>query len=145
MSHWIDHMQYRNNAASLSTWRNHGDSLLVLQPFMDSVIQGAEGCFLIDEDGNRILDLAAGQFCSILGHAHPRFVARLQDQVSRLVHLGDQYVSPEILKAAERLAGVAPGNLTKVIFLSTGSEANECAMRIAKFVTVREGMVGFTR
>src|SRR5947209_11772216 len=130
---------------SLSTWDERGGSLLVLQPFMDSVIVRGEGCYLIDADGRRILDLAAGQFCSILGHDHPRFTARLAEQARKLVHLGDQFVSPEVLDAVTRLVGVAPGNLRKAVLLSTGSEANECAMRMAKTVTGRTGMLGFTR
>ena len=131
--------------ASLSAWRERGGNLLVLQPFMDSVIVRGEGCYLIDADGKRILDLAAGQFCSILGHNHPRFTARLAQQAAKLVHLGDQFVSPEVMDAATRLVGVAPSNLTKAVLLSTGSEANECAMRMAKTATGRTGMLGFTR
>jgi 4-aminobutyrate aminotransferase-like enzyme len=131
--------------SNLELWRQHGEHLLVVQPFMDNLIVRGEGCYLIDAEGNRILDLAAGQFCSILGHNHPQFVARLQAQVAEGIHLGDQYVSPKILLAAKRLAEVAPGRLNKVIFLSTGSEANEFAMRIAKVVTGRTGMLAFTR
>jgi len=132
-------------SSNLSMWNEQGDNVLVLQPFMDSIIVGGEGCFLLDADGRRILDLAAGQFCTILGHNHPKFVERLREQSARLVHLGDQYVSPGVLTAASRLAGIAPGNLTKVVLLSTGSEANECAMRMAKTVTGRTGMLGFSR
>jgi 2,2-dialkylglycine decarboxylase (pyruvate) len=131
--------------SNLEAWKQSGSNLLVLQPFMDAVIAGGEGCFLIDGEGRRILDLAAGQFCSILGHSHPDFVERLQRQASRIIHLGDQYVSSEVMEAAARLAGIAPGNLDKVVMLSTGSEANECAMRMAKLVTGRTGMLGFTR
>ena len=130
---------------SLELWQRHGAHLLMVQPFMDQVIVGGEGCELIDADGRRILDLAAGQFCSILGHDHPKFRRRLMAQADRLVHLGDQYVSPEVLRAAERLAEIAPGNLSRVLFLSTGSEANECAMRMAKRVTGRTGMLAYSR
>jgi 2,2-dialkylglycine decarboxylase (pyruvate) len=140
-----DIMNDPNQALSLSAWQRQGENVLVLQPFMDSVIVGGDGCFLIDADGRRILDLAAGQFCTILGHNHPKFVARLQEQAAKLVHLGDQYVSPEVMSAMSRLAAIAPGELNKVVLLSTGSEANECAMRIAKAVTGRTGMLGFTR
>jgi len=126
-------------------WKQLGDHLLMVQPFMDSIIVGGDGCYLIDADGKRILDLAAGQFCSILGHSHEGFLARLKHQVGELVHIGDQYTSQSVLRAAARLAEVAPGNLNKVIFLSTGSEANECAMRMAKTITGRTGMLGFTR
>lgn len=130
---------------NLSLWHRDGDHLLVVQPFMDSLIVRGEGCYLIDADGRRILDLAAGQFCSILGHNHRGFIGRLHQQLEVLLHLGDQYVSPGILRAATRLASITPGNLNKVIFLSTGSEANECAMRMAKAATGRTGMLGFTR
>jgi len=131
--------------SSIELWNRDGDHLLLVQPFMDSVIVRGEGAYLIDADGQRILDLAAGQFCSILGHSHQTFIARLQRQLGSLVHLGDQYVSPEVLHAGARLAAVAPPNLNKVIFLSTGSEAVECAMQIAKAVTRRTGIVALTR
>ena len=131
--------------SSLNLWEEQGESLLVLQPFMDSLIVKGDGCYLVDVDGNRILDLAAGQFCSILGHSHPRFTERLQRQLAEVVHLGDQFVSPGVLRAASRLVSVAPGNLRKVVFLSTGSEANECAMRMAKRLTGRTGMLAFSR
>jgi 2,2-dialkylglycine decarboxylase (pyruvate) len=130
---------------NLAIWQRDADHLLLLQPFMDSVIVRGEGCFLIDAEGRRILDLAAGQFCSILGHSHAGFISRLQHQVADVVHLGDQYVSPGVLKALSRLASKAPGNLNKAVLLSTGSEANECAMRMAKAVTGRTGMLGFSR
>lgn len=130
---------------SLDLWQRYGRNLLVVQPFMDSVIVRGDGCYLVDADGRRILDLAAGQFCSILGHSHPTFTERLQRQLQSGIHLGDQYVSPGVLRAASRLAGITPRDLNKVLFLSTGSEANECAMRIAKTVTGRSGMLAYSR
>ena len=132
-------------ARNLDLWKQHGDSILVVQPFMDNLIVAGDGCYLVDVEGRRILDLAAGQFCSILGHSHPRFIARLQEQLATLLHLGDQYLSPGVLLAAQRLAAISPVRHGKVLFLSTGSEANECAMRIAKAVTGRTGMLGFSR
>jgi len=138
-------MKTETLADNLQIWEHDAGNLLLLQPFMDSIIVGGDGCFLIDAEGRRILDLAAGQFCSILGHSHPRFVARLQKQLATIIHIGDQYVSPGVLNAASRLASKAPGNLNKAVLLSTGSEANECAMRMAKAVTGRTGLLGLTR
>ena len=132
-------------SSNLKLWEEYGDHLLVVQPFMDSLIVSGDGCYLIDAEGRRILDMAAGQFCSILGHSHPRFIERLKQQLDSALHIGDQYVSPAVLAAASRLAGITPGNLNKVLFLSTGSEANECAMRMVKAVTGRTGMLAFTR
>jgi 2,2-dialkylglycine decarboxylase (pyruvate) len=134
-----------SHSSNLDLWNTHGKNLLMVQPFMDSLIVRGEGCFLIDADGRRILDLAAGQFCSVLGYGHAEFTRRVAQQLETLVHLGDQYVAPAVLQAASRLAEIAPGTLNKVVFLSTGSEANECAMRMAKSVTGRSGMLGFTR
>src|SRR6267378_3215365 len=101
-NHWSDRpvtMDAARTASSLELWNRGGDNLLLVQPFMDSVIVRGEGSYLIDADGRRILDLAAGQFCSILGHSHKKFIARLQGQLDLLVHLGDQYISPEVLDA----------------------------------------------
>src|SRR5262245_25337148 len=130
---------------NLKTWERDAEHLLLLQPFMDSIIVRGEGCYLVDTEGRRILDLAAGQFCSILGHSHTGFISRLQEQVGKIVHLGDQYVSPGVLDAVSRLVRKAPGDMKKAVLLSTGSEANECAMRMAKAVTGRTGMLAFTR
>src|SRR6476646_4861892 len=116
-------MKTQANSTNLNLWQTEAENLLLLQPFMDSIIVGGEGCFLIDAEGRRILDLAAGQFCSILGHNHGRFNTRLQEQIGKLVHLGDQYVSVGVLDAVSRLASKAPGRLTKAVLLSTGSEA----------------------
>jgi 2,2-dialkylglycine decarboxylase (pyruvate) len=134
-----------HSGGNLAMWKDAAEHLLLLQPFMDSIIVRGEGCFLVDSEGNRILDLAAGQFCSILGHNNTRFMSSLQDQIGKIVHLGDQYVSPGVLEAVSQLVSKAPGTLSKAVLLSTGSEANECAMRIAKAVTGRTGMLGFTR
>ena len=103
-------------SSNLKLWQEYGDHLLVVQPFMDSLIVSGDGCYLIDAEGRRILDMAAGQFCSILGHSHPRFIERLKQQLDSALHIGDQYVSPGVLAAASRLAGITPGNLNKVFF-----------------------------
>src|SRR6516225_1710115 len=67
--------------SSLDLWKRYGGNLLVLQPFMDSLIERGEGCFLIDTDGRRILDLAAGQFCSLLGYGQQEFTERVGRQL----------------------------------------------------------------
>jgi 4-aminobutyrate aminotransferase-like enzyme len=52
---------------NIAAWEEYGDYLIPIMPFMDNVIARSEGSFLIDMDGNRLLDLASGQFCTILG------------------------------------------------------------------------------
>jgi 2,2-dialkylglycine decarboxylase (pyruvate) len=131
---------------SLALWEKYGEYLLMAMPYADGLIEEARGCYLRDVDGNEILDLAAGQFCSILGHNHPKLIARITEQMQRVLHIGTQFLSPVVLEAAAKFAEVAPSKkLRKSLFLSTGTEANECAISIAKMFTGKTGVVGFTR
>src|SRR4051812_9740774 len=89
---------------NLAAWDTYGDCLIPVQPFMDNVIARTEGSFLIDLEGNRLLDLASGQFCTILGHNHPQFVERLAATLKNSLHTGSQYVTESVLKAAKQLS-----------------------------------------
>jgi len=133
------------NKKSLELWEKYGRYLLMAMPYADGLIQEANGCALKDLDGDEILDLAAGQFCTILGHSHPKFIERVVEQVQRVVHTGSQFLSPVVLEAAAKIAEVAPGKLKRSMILSTGTEANECAISVAKMYTKKNGMVGFNR
>lgn len=133
------------NQKNLAAWEQYGDYLIPVQPFMDNVIARSEGSFLIDLDGNRLLDLASGQFCTILGHNHPKFIERLTAELKNNLHTGSQYLTESVLRTAKRVAEITPPGLDKVIFLSTGSEANEFALRVAKAYTNRSGVAGFDR
>ncbi len=133
------------NRKSLELWEKYGEYLLLAMPYADGLITEANGCWLRDADGNELLDLAAGQFCSLLGHNHPKLVERIVEQTRNVMHIGTEFLSPVVLEAAAKFAQVAPGNLKKSLFLSTGTEANECAIGIAKLFTGKTGVVGFDR
>ncbi len=135
----------RDTKTSLALWEQYGDYLLMAMPYCDELIAEARGCILKDIDGNELLDLAAGQFCSLIGHNHPKLIAKLTDQLQRVLHVGTQFLSPVVLEAAGKFAAVAPGKLKRSLFLSTGTEANECAISIAKMYTHKSGIVGFSR
>lgn len=96
-----------------------------------------EGCWIWDRNGNRFLDLLAGTWSNVLGHCHPSFTRKMQSQLERLVHVGSREITREIREAGERLAEVLPGELNRVTFLSTGSEAVELAIKIARIATGR--------
>jgi len=130
----------------MEVWERAGEYLLVAMPYSDGLIAKAAGSKLWDVDGNEILDLAAGQFCAIVGHNHPRLVEKVAAQLREAVHLGSQYLSPVVLEAAEKFAQVAPGGkLKKSLLFSTGTEANECALSIAKMYTGKNGVAGLSR
>lgn len=133
------------NQNSLDLWQQHGDYVLMAMPYADEVLVEARGCTLKDADGNEMLDLASGMFCCVLGHNHPKFVDKVRAQIERMVHTGTQFLSPAVFEASHKLAEVTPAKLQKSIFLSTGTEANEFAFRLAKAYTGRTGIVGFSR
>jgi 2,2-dialkylglycine decarboxylase (pyruvate) len=135
----------RGTQNSQELWKKYGKHMLMAMPYADSLIVEGQGAILRDIDGNEILDLAAGQFCSILGNNHPRYVERMAEQLKKVVHVGTQFLSPIVLEAAQKFAEVAPGDLNKSLFLSTGTEANECAISLAKTYTGKKGVIGFNR
>src|SRR5205085_6911733 len=110
------------NRGNMEYWKQYGDYVLMAMPYADEILVEARGCAIRDADGKEMLDLAAGMFCSVLGHNHPKFVERIVRQTQQLQHTGTQFLSPAVLEASHKLAGVAPGNLQKSIFLSTGTE-----------------------
>ena len=115
---------------NIDYWQQYGEYVLMAMPYADEVLVEARGCTLRDADGGELLDLAAGMFCSVLGHQHPKFMQRVLEQTQRLLHTGTQFVTPAVLEASYKLAQVLPGDLQRSIFLSTGTEANEFAFRL---------------
>jgi 2,2-dialkylglycine decarboxylase (pyruvate) len=112
--------------------------------FVEFVPVRAEGAFLYDAHGRRVLDFTSGQMSAILGHCHPEIVATMREAAGRLDHLFSSMISPEVVELAEALARLVP-SLPKAMLLSTGGEANEAAIKIAKLVTGRWEVVGFAQ
>jgi 2,2-dialkylglycine decarboxylase (pyruvate) len=112
--------------------------------FVDFVPVRAEGAFLYDAAGRRVLDFTSGQMSAVLGHSHPEIVATVRDGIGRLDHLFSSMLSRPVVDLAEALAGLVP-ELPKVMLLSTGGEANEAAIKLAKLVTGGWEVVGFAQ
>ncbi len=89
-----------------------------------------EGCWLIDRDGRRFLDFAAGIAVCALGHAHPALIAALTDQAHRLWHCSNLFEVPEQEAVAARLVETSFADV--VFFGNSGAEANECAIKLAR-------------
>jgi 4-aminobutyrate aminotransferase/(S)-3-amino-2-methylpropionate transaminase len=99
------------------------------------------GCRLIDVDGNEYLDFFAGVAVASLGHAHPRFVAAMTNQIQRLA-VGS-FTSEPRLQLMKLLAELAPGAIRRTQLYSGGAEAVEAAIRLAKAYTKKYEVVGF--
>jgi acetylornithine aminotransferase len=88
------------------------------------------GCWVWDTDGKKYLDGLGGIAVNTLGHAHPKLVPALQEQVGKLIHTSNYYAAPLQEKLAAKLCDVS--GLTNVFFCNSGLEANEGAIKIAR-------------
>ncbi|MFC7344151.1 aspartate aminotransferase family protein [Saccharopolyspora griseoalba] len=113
--------------------------------FSEGIVDRASGSTVVTEDGRELLDFTSGQMSAILGHSHPEIVAAVREQVGRLDHLYSGMLSRPVVELARRLAATVPEPLDKAMFLSTGAEANEAALRMAKLVTGGHEVVSFAR
>jgi len=105
------------------------------------VLERGEGCIVEDVDGNRYIDFFAGVAVASLGHAHPRYVAALQEQASKIT-VGS-FTTRHRAELTRLLAEIAPGDLRRTQFFSGGAEAVEAAIRLAMSYTRKREVVGF--
>jgi len=101
-----------------------------------------QGIWIWDVDGNKFIDFTSGVLVSNIGQSHPHMVEAIQKQITRL---GNPYSfrTPERVEAVSRLVKTFPANLDKVFLLSTGADATEAAMRIARRYTGKQEILSF--
>jgi 4-aminobutyrate aminotransferase/(S)-3-amino-2-methylpropionate transaminase len=106
----------------------------------------ADNAELWDVEGRRYIDFAGGIAVLNTGHRHPKVMAAAETQAQRFTHTSFQVVPYEsYIALAERLNALAPGDFPKkTIFLTTGAEAVENAVKIARVATGRPGIIAFT-
>ena len=101
-------------------------------PDTDVVFVSGHGSWLVDADGNEWLDLLSGIAVTGLGHAHPAVTAAVCDQVERLVHTSNLFLTTPALALAERLADLAGWADGRAFFAQCGATANEAAIKLAR-------------
>lgn len=105
----------------------------------------AAGSKMWDREGKEYIDVISGISVCSVGHCHPRVVKAIKDQVDQYMHImvyGELIESPQV-QYASRIASLLPASLDSVYFTSSGSEATEGAMKLAKRLTGRTNMVAF--
>ncbi|SFE21874.1 4-aminobutyrate aminotransferase apoenzyme [Lentibacillus persicus] len=109
-------------------------------------VDTAKGALLKDVDGNQFIDFAGAIGVINAGHSHDTVVSALQDQAAKYIHTGFNVMMYDpYIEFAEKLAELAPGSFDKkVMFLNSGAEANENAIKIARKYTGRQAVVSFT-
>lgn len=113
--------------------------------FVPAVIERAQGSFVYDEHGRAILDFTSGQMSAVLGHSHPDIVETVQRSVATLAHLFSGMLSRPVVDLARALARITPAPLEKSLLLTTGAEANEAALKLAKLYTGGHEVVSFSQ
>ncbi|MDD2632310.1 MAG: aspartate aminotransferase family protein [Bacteroidales bacterium] len=109
-------------------------------------IVSAEGIYMYGTDGTRYTDLVSGVCVTNLGHRHPAIVQAVKEQVDKYMHLmvyGEFIQSPQV-KLAQLLTQMLPPSLNSVYFVNSGSEAVEGALKLAKRITGRSRLIGYT-
>ena len=120
-------------AEELADWdrQHYWHAFTQMAEYESLVIDRAEGVWLYDTEGRRILDGVSSMWCNLLGHCHPRINTAIREQLNRVAHntsLGMGNTTTTTL--AKRLADLAPGNLQHVFFASDGSSAIEVALKM---------------
>lgn len=108
-----------------------------IPPLLD--IERGEGIYLFDTDGNKLIDLISGISVSSIGHSNPKVVKAVQEQASKHMHVmvyGEFAVGPQA-RYAELICSTLPEKLDNVYFVSSGAEAAEGALKLAKRYTGR--------
>lgn len=101
---------------------------------------GAEGCYLLDEDGKRYFDGSGGAAVSCLGHSNVRVIEAIKAQVDKLAFAHSRFFSTESTEQlADLLIKHAPGQLDRTYFVSGGSEAVESAIKLSRQYFVEIG------
>jgi 2,2-dialkylglycine decarboxylase (pyruvate) len=113
--------------------------------FEPMIIERAQGSFVYDADGRAILDFTSGQMSSLLGHGHPEVAAVVAEHARNLDHLFSGMLSRPVVDLASKLAEITPPGLDRSMLLSTGAEANEAAIKMAKLFTGKFEIVSFAQ
>lgn len=107
--------------------------LLQIYDTQDVVFTNVDRMYLIDNKGKRYLDFSAQFSACGLGHGNVEMIDAIAQQMKKIVSVTSMFVTEERVKLAEKMISIAPKGLEKIMFGCTGSDANELALKIAKY------------
>lgn len=113
-------------------------------PLLPITIVKAENCKLWDENGTQYLDFYGGHAVISVGHSHPKYVAKLKNQLDQIGFYSNAVINPVQEELAQKL-GVASSCEDYALFLcNSGAEANENALKVASFMTGKKKFIAFS-
>jgi len=104
-------------------------------------VERGEGVYVVDSEGKRYLDFYAGHAVALTGHCHPKVVAAIQAQASKLIFYSNIVYNSERALTSKILISLLPEAFTEVFFCNSGSEANETALKMARKFTGRSHII----
>jgi len=104
-------------------------------------IDHADGMYVYDPEGNKYLDFFGGILTISVGHCNPKVTSKINEQVIKLQHTSTLYPNEKIVALAEKLSEITPGKLKKSFFTSSGTEADETAVFLAKHFTGNQEII----
>ncbi len=110
----------------------------------DIVASHGKGSYLWDVNGDRYLDFSSGIAVNNIGHCHPKVVAAATEQMNKLIHCSMVTSHEPLIKLAEKIAQIAPGEMDSVFLNNSGGEAIDAAIKMARFVTGRTNVISFS-
>ncbi len=106
------------------------------------IVDKAQGCYVWDSTGKKVLDFTSGQMCATVGHSHPNIVAAIKKSCDTALHLFSGMIPRSVVQLADALSKIVPKPLRKSLLLNTGSESNEAAIKMAKLYTAGFEVIG---
>ncbi len=106
------------------------------------IVVAAKGAWVRDSAGREILDFTSGQMCATVGHSHPAVVAAIKESAEQAIHLFSGMIPESVARLARKIADLVPRPLKRSLLVSTGSESNEAALKMAKLITGGFEVVG---
>ncbi|MBI3137485.1 MAG: aspartate aminotransferase family protein [Sphingobacteriales bacterium] len=120
-------------------------NLFDVYPINDVTIVKAKGTYVWDDKGEQYLDLYGGHAVISIGHTHPHWVKRIEEQLEKIAFYSNSVKIPLQVQLAEKLGKVSGKTDYQLFLCNSGAEANENALKLASFHTGRKKVIAFTR
>ena len=120
-------------------------NLFDVYPINDVTIVKAKGSYVWDDQGDQYLDLYGGHAVISIGHTHPHWVQRIEDQLEKIAFYSNSIRIPLQVQLAEQLGRISGKTDYQLFLCNSGAEANENSMKMASFHTGRKKIIAFNK
>src|SRR4026207_631881 len=120
-------------------------NLFDVYPINDVTIVKAKGSYVWDDKGEQYLDLYGGHAVISIGHTHPHWVKRIEDQLEKIAFYSNSVRIPLQLELAEKLGRISGKEDYQLFLCNSGAEANENALKLASFHNGRKKIIAFSK